>query len=37
MVRSLEQRWETALAEEIRLKAEHERFLAAQPHAADSG
>ncbi len=31
VVRSLEQRWETALAEEIHLKAEHERFLAAQP------
>jgi DNA invertase Pin-like site-specific DNA recombinase len=31
VVRSLEQRWETALAEEIHLKAEHERFLAVQP------
>jgi hypothetical protein len=31
VVRTLEQRWEAALAEEIRLNAEHERFLAAQP------
>jgi DNA invertase Pin-like site-specific DNA recombinase len=31
VVRTLEQRWEAALAEEIHLKAEHERFLATQP------
>jgi hypothetical protein len=30
VVRTLEQRWEAALADEVRLKAEHERFLAAQ-------
>lgn len=28
VVRTLEQRWEAALADEVRLKAEHERFLA---------
>ena len=31
VVRTLEQRWEAALAEEVRVKAEHERFLAEQP------
>ena len=31
VVRTLEQRWETALADELRLKIEHERFLAEQP------
>ena len=31
VVRTLEQRWEAALVEEARLKAEHERFLATQP------
>ena len=31
VVRTLEQRWETALAEELRVKAEHDRFLAEQP------
>jgi DNA invertase Pin-like site-specific DNA recombinase len=31
VVRTLEQRWETALADELRLKVEHERFLAEQP------
>ncbi|HYZ34599.1 MAG TPA: recombinase family protein [Crenalkalicoccus sp.] len=31
VVRTLEQRWEAALSEEIRLAAEHERFLAEQP------
>jgi len=30
VVRTLEQRWEAALADEVRLKAEHERFLAGQ-------
>ena len=30
VVRTLEQRWEVALADEVRLKAEHERFLAGQ-------
>lgn len=30
VVRTLEQRWEAALADEVRLKAEHERFLADQ-------
>jgi len=30
VVRTLEQRWEAALADELRLKAEHERFLAGQ-------
>jgi hypothetical protein len=31
VVRTLEQRWEAALADEVRIKAEHERFLAEQP------
>ena len=31
VARSLEQRWETALAEELRLKTEHQQFLAEQP------
>jgi hypothetical protein len=31
VVRTLEQRWEAALAEEVRVKAEQERFLAKQP------
>jgi hypothetical protein len=31
VVRTLEQRWETALADELRLKGEHERYLAEQP------
>jgi hypothetical protein len=31
VVRTLEQRWEAALSEELRLAAEHERFLAEQP------
>jgi hypothetical protein len=31
VVRTLEQRWEAALADELRIKAEHERFLAEQP------
>lgn len=30
VVRTLEQRWEAALADEVRLTAEHERFLAGQ-------
>ena len=30
VVRTLEQRWEAALADEVRLKTEHERFLAGQ-------
>jgi DNA invertase Pin-like site-specific DNA recombinase len=31
VVRTLEQRWEAALSEELRLAAEHDRFLAEQP------
>ena len=31
VVRTLEQRWEAALADELRLKSDHERFLAEQP------
>lgn len=31
VVRTLEQRWEAALAEELRVKAEQDRFLAEQP------
>lgn len=31
VVRTLEQHWEAALADELRLQAEHERFLAEQP------
>ena len=31
VVRTLEQRWETALADELRLNVEHKRFLAEQP------
>jgi DNA invertase Pin-like site-specific DNA recombinase len=31
VARTLERQWEQALAEELRLQAEHERFLAAQP------
>ncbi len=33
VARSLERQWEEALGEELRLKAEHERFLAVQPVA----
>jgi DNA invertase Pin-like site-specific DNA recombinase len=33
VARSLERQWEAALAAELRLKAEHERFLAEQPAA----
>jgi DNA invertase Pin-like site-specific DNA recombinase len=31
VVRSLEQRWEAALAEELRMQTEHQQFLAEQP------
>jgi DNA invertase Pin-like site-specific DNA recombinase len=37
VVRTLEQRWEAALSEEMRLAAEHERFLAEQPLPLTAG
>jgi DNA invertase Pin-like site-specific DNA recombinase len=36
MARSLERQWEQALAEEVRVQAEYERFLATQPRSLTS-